>query len=119
MRDTRTFTKTEYGTTFNSEAYTDDGKVWRWASNNACVPMDCYAAYGIPADPQAQAEAIRTDTDRFLTEYRDRMKDRRPSREEIFEIEANHEAGTTVIDALTGHTLHRVEGRNPRRLPRL
>jgi len=105
MRTIKTFSKTEHGHTFSSEAYTDDGKVWRWVSNNACCPLDICPEYGIPVDVEAQKKAREIDLDRELAEYRKAQKNRKPSAEELFEMRAAFGEGATVVNVITGREI--------------
>ena len=101
-RTIRTFTKTEFRNTFESTAYTDDGRIWRWASNNAVVPLDAAADYGIPVDVAAQTAARDAETAAFVASYRAARRNRRPSAEERFELRAAFGPGRTVVNVLTG-----------------
>lgn len=103
-RTIRTFTNTDSLTrqTFTSNAYTDDGRVWRWASNNAVVPLDAAADYGIPVDAAAQAAARDAELTAFVASYKAARKNRRPSAEERYELRAAFGPGQTVVNILTG-----------------
>ena len=102
-RTTRTFNHTDSltRTTFTSDAYTEDGLVWRWASNNAVVPLDAAADYGIPVDAAAQAAARDAELTAFVAEYR-KNRTRRISTEERFEMLAAFGPGVRVVNILTG-----------------
>lgn len=94
-RLTQTFGK------YNSAAYTDDGLVWRWVSNNAVCPLDACAEDGIPCDPEAQARAREIDVDKFLAEYR-KNQPATPSAEEQCEMRAEFGPGAVVVNVITG-----------------
>jgi hypothetical protein len=83
------------------EAYTDDGKVWRWVSNDRCLFDDCAAELGVPIDFEAQAAAREADDDAFLASYRARGCDE-PSAEERREARAVHGPGKVLVNVLTG-----------------
>ena len=99
----RTFSKTEYGHTFNYEAYTEDnGKTWKWTSNDACCPMDACEEFGIPCDKVAQQAALNEQLEAFAKEYHAAMKNHKYSDEEMFEMRSAFGEGTTVVNVLTG-----------------
>jgi hypothetical protein len=102
MRITKIFTKTEYGTTFKAEAYTDDGLVWRWVSNNSVCPLDAAQQYGIPVNEAAQIETRDRENRAFLEEYRQRMAKHVPSDEEMYEMRAAFGPGAKVVNVVTG-----------------
>lgn len=56
------------------------------------------------------ADATRAERDRetdaFLAEYRERMKNHKPSEEELFEMRAAFGPGETVVDVLSGQIYH-------------
>lgn len=101
MRETRTFSRTEFNFTYEGEAYTDDGKVWRWTSNDHCVPMDAAEDYGIPVDAEAQQAALKVEFDQFLEKYRANPPKMTP--EMMFEARAAHGPGVVLQDVFTGH----------------
>ena len=103
-RTIRTFSHTDSltRTTFTSDAYTDNGLVWRWVSNNAVCPLDAAAEYGIPVDAAAQAAARDAELTAFVASYKAARKNRRPSAEERFELRAAFGRGRTVVNILTG-----------------
>jgi hypothetical protein len=98
----KTFVKTQFGMTFDAEAESADGRVWRWTSNGAVCPLDACKEYGIPCDPVAQATAIDEEVEQFLGEYRRMMAGRGPSEEERFEMRAAFGRGVEVVDVITG-----------------
>lgn len=101
-RTIRTFAKVEFGYVHKAEAYTEDGKVFRWASNNAVCPVDACQEYAIPADLAAQAAARDAELTAFAAAYRAARRGRRPSAEERYELRAAFGPGQTVVNVLTG-----------------
>lgn len=87
-----------------SEAYTDDGKVWRWVSSDNCVPEDCAMEYGIPIDRAAQAVAHNADLTTFAASYREAMANRPPAEVEAERREARaaHGPGVELVNIITG-----------------
>lgn len=85
---------------FEAEAYTDDGKVWRWCSNDHVCPLDCLDEYGIPADKAAQQAARDAELVAFAEQYRQNYKG--PSAEERAEARAAHGPGVELVNVLTG-----------------
>jgi hypothetical protein len=101
-RRTQIFTKTEFKTTYTSEAYTDDGgATWCWVSNNRPVPLDACREYAIPCDFFAQKAAESAHLDAFMAAYR-ASQPATPSPEEQFELRAAFGSGKTVVDVVTG-----------------
>lgn len=105
MRTTQEFTKTDRltGHVFTSEAYTDDGKVWRWTSNDHVVPPDAAVAYGIPIDPEVHNAARDAETAEFAAQYRAMRNKHGFSDEERAEARAAHGAGVELVDVISGH----------------
>jgi hypothetical protein len=101
-RTLRTFSRTDFGHTHTATAYTEDGLVWRWASNNAVCPLDACQDYGIPVDAAAQAAARDAELTAFVASYKAARRNRRPSAEERFELRAAFGPGQTVVNILTG-----------------
>lgn len=97
----QTFTKKDGCHTFTAEAYTTDGKVWRWTSNNQVAPVDACKEYKIPCDEQAQQEAKTKEIDKFLAEYRKNAQP--PTPEEIAEARAAYGPNKDIVDVITGH----------------
>jgi hypothetical protein len=81
-------------------AYSDDGKVWRWQSNGAVVPLDAAKERGIPVDEAMQEAARSAEIRAFLAEYR--RLEQAPTAEEVSEMRAAFGAGTTVVNVITG-----------------
>lgn len=103
--ETRTFTKTDAltGMEFTSEAYTEDGKVWRWTSNGNPVPVDAAEEYGIPIDPVEHAKAREAHLSEFAASYREFRETHGYSGEELFEARAAHGPGVELVDVISGH----------------
>jgi hypothetical protein len=97
-----TFSKTDLGHTHSSVAYTDDGKVWRWKSNDKVLMLETCEEYGVPCDKVAQAAARSAELDKFFEEYRKQRKNHQPSAEEQFEMEAAFGPGVEVVNIITG-----------------
>jgi hypothetical protein len=98
---TKTFSHTDHGQTFTADAYTSDGKVWRWKSNDAVVPLDAAKDYGIPVDWAAQAKARADEVDAVVKAYREANQGE-VSDEQRSEMRAAFGAGTTVVNVITG-----------------
>lgn len=106
MRTTRTFSREDrlpngrvIGTC-TSDAFTEDGKVWRWVENpKAIIPPDVCREYGILCGGEQQA-AYDAHLDAFLTEYRER--DAEPDAEQVSEMRAAFGLGVTVVNVITG-----------------
>lgn len=94
--------------TFTS-AVVFDGGVYRWTTNNAVPPQDCYAAYGIDTLPGFDAELQRSTREAedaaFLASYRERMKNHVPGAQERAEMLAAFGPGATVVNVLTGQEI--------------
>jgi len=75
--------------------------VLRWKSNNAVIPPHVFKDALVEC-PETQRAAYEKDTAAFLSEYRRNRRNRRPSAEEMFEMQANFPAGTKVVDMVTG-----------------
>ena len=88
------------------EAYTEDGKVWRWAESDNVVREDTAMEFGIPIDPAATAKASEADLDRTVANYRAAMAARTPDQvaEERAEARAAMGPGKTMVNVLTGET---------------
>jgi hypothetical protein len=101
-RTTKTFSKGMGTFRIESEAYTEDGKVWRWSSNDAPVPLDAAAEYFIPIDPAAQQAARDAYVTASIAEYRRNYTP--PNAEQRAEARAAHGPGVKLVDVLSGHT---------------
>ena len=102
-RVTREFEHRHSGSVFKGEAYTDDGKVWRWVSNDSVIMLDVIRDYAIPADLAAQQEAYDKYVSDFLAKCRKPGK-RRVSEEERSEARAAFGKGKRVVNVVTGQT---------------
>lgn len=84
----------------DTHAYTDDGRVWRWVSNNRCCPLDACEEYGIPCHPPAQERAIKEEAAAFIKAYRE--ANREISDEARAEARAAHGPGVEMVDVISG-----------------
>lgn len=87
-----------------NETTTSDGVI-RWNSNNNIPPVECVALaahIGLPVDVAKCTSVRDTETDQFIAEYRLRMRNYKPSREEQFEMRAAFGPGKTVVNVITG-----------------
>jgi hypothetical protein len=88
-------------------AHVDANGVVRWNSNNS-VPFDDMledwaSRLGITSfNMEASRAAREKDNAKFFAEYRKAQRGRKPSAEEMFEMRANFEPGTVVVDVITG-----------------
>lgn len=104
-RITRDFTSTDSLTksSYTSTAYSDDnGRTWKWASNDRHVPLDACRSYGIPCDPVAQEADLDAANALFLAEYRKAMANHVPTAEERGEMRNAFGPGKTVVNVVTG-----------------
>lgn len=87
-----------------AEAYTDDGLVWRWASNDAPVPFDAADTYGIPIHRESQKLALQRYYDKVTADYRRAQSQRTPEQiaEERAMARAAHGPGRRIINVFTG-----------------
>lgn len=86
----------------HSRAYSlDNGKVWRWCSNDRVIPIDVIGLYKIDCDIKAHKEAYDKEISEFLKEYRE-SRNNGPSDEERAEARAAHGPGVTLVDVFTG-----------------
>lgn len=63
-RTIRKFTRPEGLGSVTVEAYTDDGKVWRWTSDDQPPRLAVARSYGIPVDQDSQ-QAAREEYDKL------------------------------------------------------
>jgi hypothetical protein len=92
----------KFGCKDGTYAYSDDdGKTWRWNTNNRPCPLHACKDYGIPCDPEAQQAAIDTHMDAFIAEYR-ATQPAVPSLEEQHEMRAAFGPGKEIVDVITG-----------------
>jgi hypothetical protein len=83
-----------------ADAWTEDGLVWRWCSNDRPVPPDAAREYNIPVDQDAQGAAEKEYLDRVLADYR--RADPTPDAEQLCEMRAAFGEGARVVDVITG-----------------
>jgi len=83
------------------DAYSDDGKVWHWLSNNAVCPLDACEKYGIPCDKESQKVALSAYYDEIVSRLREQAN-AEPSDEERYEMRAAFGPGVEVVNILTG-----------------
>lgn len=105
-RITKTFSRVDGQMTFMGEAYTDDGKVWRWTSNDAACPLDSAESYGIPVNVEAQRAARDAELSAFAERYRKAQAKRTPEQvaEERAMARAAHGRGVKLVNVFTGET---------------
>jgi len=87
------------------EAYVVAG-VLRWKSNDHVPPQDCledFRAIGCGGfDMEACRSAREAEQTAFLADYAAKERNRKPSAEERYEMEAAFGKGTTVVNVITG-----------------
>ena len=97
--------KTEHKQTFTGEVRMENG-VYVWTTNGRVPPADAIVEYGIdklPGFDKALHDKVRDEqTSSFLADYRERMKNYKPSEEELFEMRAAFGPGATVVNVITG-----------------
>ncbi len=104
MKTVKTFVK-KSDKTLDAEAYTTDGKVWRWTSNDRTCPLEACKDYGIPCDVEAQTQARKKEVDVAIAEYSFERKGRGHTPEEIAELRNAFGRGTTIVDAVSGEQI--------------
>ncbi len=78
-----------------------DGAALRWKSNNRCVPDSTFQdAFCEPS--AAHVATCNHETDVFINQYRERMKNHVHSAEELFEMRSAFGPNTTVVNVITG-----------------
>lgn len=91
---------------FETKTYVKNAVV-RWKNNDE-IPsqeiMEIWKYKGLGFDFEKSVEQKKKEDEKFLEEYREKMKNYVPSREEIVEMQAAFGKGETVINALTGQT---------------
>ncbi len=78
-----------------------------WQSNSRCIMDDMaevveHSKYADKFDREATRIERDIQNAEFIAEYREQMKDYKPSQEEMTEMRAAFGAGTTVVDVFTG-----------------
>jgi hypothetical protein len=75
-------------------------------TNDAVPPADTIKEYFIDQVPSFNfkaTEAKRTEqTNKVCADYRRKMRNVKPSAEEMFEMRANFAPGTTLVNVITG-----------------
>ena len=56
-------------------------------------------------DREATTKARREENEKSFAEYREKMKNYKPSAEELYEMRCAFGAGTTVVDIITGQKI--------------
>ncbi len=85
------------------DAYQDDEGVWRWKSNDHVPFEDMLECWNLDQETMEKCLLAREkDTSEFLAEYREQMKNYKPSAEEMFEMRAAFGEGTKVVNVITG-----------------
>jgi hypothetical protein len=101
MRIIRKFKEKSSWATY-SEAYSDDnGRTWRWVSNDSVIMLQVCRSHGIPCDEKAQEEARDKYVDETLKNYRQNQPEI-PSAEEQYEMLAAFGPGKDVVDVVSG-----------------
>lgn len=83
----------------------------RWKSNGAIPFPDMldvwiiHGNFGHQFDYQKAVATREHETAAFLAEYRARMANVEPSVEEMAEMRANFESGTTIVNVITGRRI--------------
>ncbi len=81
-----------------------DGVIYVWKKSNNIVPPSFFRENKIDM-PEHQQAAHDEDQDRFLAEYRERMKDWQPDAETLFEMRAAFGPGEEVVNVITGQKI--------------
>lgn len=100
MRTIQTFSNPRCSFNTDSNAYTDDGFVWRWCLNDAVIEVDICRNYGIPCDEVRQQKARHEQLDKLL----DIVIFHQPTGQEMFEMRSEFGADVCVTNVLTGQT---------------
>jgi hypothetical protein len=90
---------------FAEDASVDHKGIIRWKSNGRVPPDDCladFAELGLPFNIAATKAEYEAETQKFLSEYRKREANRKPSAEELFEMRAAFGEGAEVVNVITG-----------------
>lgn len=92
---------------FDTETTKEHGVI-RWKSNGAIPPKDILEFWkhiGKEFDYELCIETQDKENAEFLKQYREREANRKPSQEEMFEMEAAFGKGATVVNAITGRKI--------------
>lgn len=87
---------------FETEAYFGENGELRWKSNNAVIGLDIFRDAYVEEAPASQKAEYDKYVTASLAKYRERMKNYKPSAEELFEMRAAFGPGTTVVNIITG-----------------
>lgn len=81
--------------------------VWRWNSNNNCIPDNSLRNAGFVSDEDRDATAAVRDVEQrqAIQRYREQRTESGYSDEEMFEMRAAFGEGTEVVDVFTGQTI--------------
>lgn len=88
----------------------DDLGVATWKSNGHCIMDDMaevveHSKYADIFDRKATKDMRAIENEKFFKQYRESMKNHKPSEEEMFEMRATFGRGTKVVDVITGETI--------------
>jgi len=83
------------------DSYTDKDGIYRWIESDNIIPPDVFEEASIIVTPEHQA-AYDKETAEFLADYRERMKNWKPSEEDLFEMRAAFGEGEEVVNVITG-----------------
>ena len=106
MTTKRTFSKRDGSMTFTADAYSYNGKIWRWCSNDAPVPLDAAKEYGVPVDVECQRQALDQHYTETIAAYRksqSRMS-AADKAEQRMEARAAHGPGVKLVNVFTGES---------------
>ena len=92
--------------TSKEDAYQDDEGVWRWKSNDRVPFDDMLQDWAVSSSTMEKCRKARdNDNEKFIKEYRERMKDYVPSNETLYEMRAAFGEGVEVVNVITGKTI--------------
>lgn len=101
-RITQTFRSNERFSNHEADAYSDDdGKTWRWCSNDQYVPLDACLSHSVPCDMEAQRAARDAQFAEFARQYK-AQQPAVPSPERQAEMRAAFGPGVEVVDVISG-----------------
>lgn len=92
---------------FETEAFVKDGVV-RWNSNKRIPPieiLDFWKYIGLDFDYEKSLKIQNEEDAIFIAQYKESMKNYKPSEEEIFEMRAAFGAGEKVVNIITGQMI--------------
>ena len=97
----------KYGKMFDTQASVVDDVV-RWNSNNQVPPTDILQYFlqaGKSFDLEKSLRVRDMETQEFLKNYRESMKNYTPSAEELFEMRSAFGKDTVVVNIVTGQKI--------------